>query len=82
MPSASFLFLLFSISEKLLLEIILELHENLRGIFIRQMEDIDQRAAWGATHRPGATFSRGQRWGRGQDPPLGLEAPLGSPRRL
>ena len=47
MPSASSLFLLFSVSENLLVEIFSELHENLRGIFIRKKEDFDQRATWG-----------------------------------
>ena len=53
MPSASSLFLLFSISEKLLLEIFSELDNNLRGFFMRQKEAEDQRAAWGGTQGPG-----------------------------
>ena len=31
-----------------------ELDENLRGFFIGQMKTGAKRAAWGATHRPGA----------------------------
>ena len=47
MPSASSLFLLFSISEKLLLEIFSELDDNLRRFLMRQKEAGDQREAWG-----------------------------------
>ena len=54
MPSASSLFLLFSISENPLLKIFSELQENLRGIFIRQGVR-DKRATWGATQGPGAS---------------------------
>ena len=57
MPNASSLFLLFSISENALLEIFSELHENLRGIFIRQDGVRDQRATPGR----GPTRTRG--WG-------------------
>ena len=76
LPSASSLFLLFSISENLHLEIFLELDETLRRIFIRQKEDLDQRGPGGATQGPGATPSHGQRWSCGWDLPLCLGHPL------
>ena len=70
MPSASFLFLLFSISENPLLEIFSELDQNLRGIFIRQDGARDQRAALGASQGPRATPGRRLTSTRGWDPPL------------
>ena len=82
MPSVSFLFLLFSISENLFLETFSELDENLRRIFICQREDLDQRGPRGVTQGPGTTPSRGPTWTHDQDPPLGLVGPLGPPRRL
>ena len=82
MRSASSLFLLFSISEILLLQIFSEFKETLRRFFIRRKEDLDQRGAGGATQGPGATPSRGPTWTRGQDLPLVLVGPLGPPRRL
>ena len=77
MPSASSLFLLFSISENLLLEIFSELEETLRRIFIRQKEDLDQRGPGGGTQGPGTTPSHDSTCTRGQDPPLVLVGPLG-----
>ena len=60
MPSVSFLFLLFSISENLL-KIFSELDEILRGIFIRQDEELDQRVAWGPPRGQGDPWSRPHR---------------------
>ena len=73
MPSASSLFLLFSIPENLLLQIFSELDETFWRFFIRRDKDLDQRGAGGATQGPGATPGRGLRWGRGWDPPLPLD---------
>ena len=61
MPSASSLFVLFSISENSLLEIFSELHENIRGIFIRQDEELDQRVAWEPPRGQGDPWSRPHR---------------------
>ena len=82
MPSANSLFMLFSISEKLLQEIFSELDTNLQGFFIRQKEAGDRRATWGGTQGLGATPGRDLRWGRRWDPPLPPERRLGLPRRL
>ena len=62
MPSASSLFLLFSIAENLLLEIFSELDENLRGIFIRQDDVKNQRTAWGAPRGQGQPLAAAP-WG-------------------
>ena len=70
MPSVSSLFLLFSISENLLLEIFSELDETFWRFFIRQDKDLDQRGAGGATQGTGVTPSRSLRWGHRWDPPL------------
>ena len=82
MPTASSLFLLFSISEKLLLEIFSELDDNLRGFFMRRKEAEDQRVAWAATQGPGVTPGRGRTGTRGWDPPRRPGHRLGPPRRL
>ena len=65
-------FCCFCISENLLLEIFSELDENLRRIFIRRKAPGDQRATWGATHRPGAASGRGPTWTRGWGRPCPL----------
>ena len=60
MPSASSLFLLFSILEKLLLKIFLELDETFWRFFIQQDTDVDQRESGGAT--PRAEAATGASW--------------------
>ena len=54
MPSASSLFLLSFCFRNLLLQIFSELDQNLRGLFLRQDEDGDRRAASEAAHRADA----------------------------
>ena len=68
MPNASPLFLLFSISEKLLHEIFSELDNNLQGFFIRRKEAGDRSVAWGATQGPMAGCGRGPTCTRRWDP--------------
>ena len=82
MPSASYLFLLSFCFRNLFLEIILELDQNLGGLFLRQDEDGVRRAASEVTHRAQAASCRGLGGTCVCDPPLPVGPLLGPLQRL
>ena len=68
-------FFCFCISESSPQEILSDCAESLWRIFIRWKAPGDQRATWGATHRPGTAPCHGLGPTHGWDPPC----PLGTP---